>query len=425
MSLWTKLKNKIAEHRDDWDDWDDWDEYYEEDDPEADESMSAYDPSVRDWEQVVYSREHIDVHDHTQRHDYVVSCLEQIADASHEIDSLTYEFNMVTSYLKDIEEIEALPVQEKAALETAAARVSSIRREKAYTDGENEKLRMPDVKFNQLSSLDGDVEEGIEKLTEAEKYHQLVKADLKRLDNERQAYRYRRNELLSMMDDCQGMAVVCTVAVIVCILALLVMQFCFDMNTSWGYIIAAGAASCFYVFTFLKYRESAHEYKRVVSETNRLILLQNKVKIRYVNNKNLLDYLCMKYKVESASELTKLWNQYNVERKRRKDFRRAQLDLDVNETELLHILRRYQIADPAIWLNQTEALLDRKEMIEIRHNLIARRQSLRKRIDYNREVVAANAQNEIKDLVESYPRYASEIMMLVEEYDARSGNGIS
>jgi len=425
MSLWGKLKNKIAQYHDDWDDFDDFDEYFDEDDPEADKSMQEYDASKKDWEQVIYSREHVDIHDHTQRHDYVVSCLEQISDASNEIDALTYEFNMVTSYLKDIEEIEALPVQEKAALETAAARVSAIRREKAYTDGENEKLRMPDAKFNQLNSLDGDVEEGIEKLTEAEKYHQLIKGDLKKLDNERQAYRYRRNELLSMMDDCQGMAVVCTASVIICILALIVLQFGFGMNASWGYILATGAAACFYVFTFLKYREASSEYKKVVSETNRLILLQNKVKIRYVNNKNLLDYLCMKYKVESAAELTKLWNQFNAERRRRREFRRAQLDLDANETELLHILRRYQIADPAIWLNQTEALLDRKEMVEIRHGLIARRQSLRKRIDYNREVVAANAQNEIKDLVECYPRYASEIMMLVEEYDARSANALS
>ena len=56
-------------------------------------------------------------------------------------------------------------------------------------------------------------------------------------------------------------------------------------------------------------------------------------------------------------------------------------------------------------------------MVEIRHNLIIRRQSLRRRMDYNKEVIAGKAQEEIKDLVESYPKYAGEIMNIVDEYE--------
>ena len=56
-------------------------------------------------------------------------------------------------------------------------------------------------------------------------------------------------------------------------------------------------------------------------------------------------------------------------------------------------------------------------MVEIRHNLFLRRQSLRRRMDYNREVVAAKAKEEIKDLANSYPKYAREIMDMVDEYD--------
>ena len=72
-----------------------------------------------------------------------------------------------------------------------------------------------------------------------------------------------------------------------------------------------------------------------------------------------------------------------------------------------------------IWLKQTEALLDKREMVEIRHKLIIQRQSLRRRIDYNREVVALNAQNEIKDLVDKYPKYAKEILNIVSEYEEK------
>lgn len=429
MGLWSSFKKRITRVSDDWDDMDGWDDpdRYDTDDDEDygdGKESDALGPGGRDWDSFVYSREHVDIHDHKQRHDYVTGCLEQIAEATRELDNLEYEYNMVTSYLRDIEEIEALPPEERADLEAAAKRVNAIRRERAHEESKGG-ARMPDAKFAQLMMLDEDVEAGIRKLAEAEEYQTRIKSDLKHLDNERNAYKYRRNELVTEMEDCQGMGMVCTVAAAVCILALLIMQFVFEMNASMGYILAAGGAALFYLFVFLKYREASAEYRRLKGETNRLIMLQNRVKIRYVNNTNLLSYLCMKYKVDSSRELAKLWKQFNDEKERRQAYKNAEIELDLYESELLHILRRYQIADTAIWLNQTDAILDHKEMVEIRHSLIMRRQSLRKRMDYNREVVAANAQNEIKDLVESYPKYSSEILALVNEYDAKDNSSVS
>ena len=112
-----------------------------------------------------------------------------------------------------------------------------------------------------------------------------------------------------------------------------------------------------------------------------------------------------------------LWEKYQQEVEERERFRKTELELDKNEKELLSILRRYNLYDTDIWLDQTKALLDHNEMVEIRHNLFLRRQSLRRRMDYNREVVAAKAKEEVSDLAHSYPRYASEIMAMVDEYD--------
>ena len=159
------------------------------------------------------------------------------------------------------------------------------------------------------------------------------------------------------------------------------------------------------------------------SGINKIILLQNKVKIRYVNNTNLLDYLYLKYGVTGAGELMEMWENYKIEKEEREQLRKAELDLDYNQQELLQMLKRYQIKDPAIWLHQTEAILDHKEMVEIRHNLIIRRQSLRRRMDYNRDVVAGGSQKEIRELVEQYPQYAKEVMASVEEYEKKFAKG--
>ena len=56
-----------------------------------------------------------------------------------------------------------------------------------------------------------------------------------------------------------------------------------------------------------------------------------------------------------------------------------------------------------------------QEMVEIRHDLILRRQALRKQMDYNNSV-AETARGEIMDIAEQYPDIAAEVRKMVEDY---------
>ena len=340
-----------------------------------------------------------------------------MADATKELENLTYEYEMVTSYLKDMEEIEALPPEESEQLKECARRVAELQDSKA--DFMERPRRISDEQYQLMERIADEVEEGFEKLTEAEEYQALIKQDLGRLEGEKHAYLYRKNEVMSIIADTRGMAIICVVALGLCILLLLFLQFFLDMDTKAGYLLTALTAAVVITVIYVKHLDARQELRRVENGINKIILLQNKVKIRYVNNTNLLDYLQLKYGVGSAKELMELWNNYRAERAERENLRKAERDLDHNERELLQMLKCYQIKDPAIWLHQTEAILDRKEMVEIRHNLIIRRQSLRRRMEYNKEVVAGGSQKEIKELVEKYPQYTKEIMGAVEEYEKK------
>lgn len=377
--------------------------------------------SYEDFEEDVWELEdderQIDYTNQEQRNDYVRTCLEKMADATKELENLTFEYNMVTSYLKDMEEIEALPPEESEQLKDCAKRVSLLQDSKA--DFMGRPRRITDEKYRMIERMEDQVEEGYRKITEAEEYQDLVRKDLNRLDGEKHAYLYRKNDVMRIIADTKGMAVICVVALGLCILLLTLLQFFLDMDTQMGYYLAAGAAALVITIVYVRHVDARKELRRVETGINKIILLQNKVKIRYVNNTNLLEYLYMKYGVKSAEELMKMWENYKIEKEEREKFRRAELDLDYCQQELLNILKCYQIQDPAIWLHQTEAILDHKEMVEIRHNLIIRRQSLRRRMDYNKEVVAGSSQKEIKELVEQYPQYAKEIMKTVEEYEAK------
>lgn len=374
-----------------------------------------------DWNEIVYNRDDLQIKDRNQRREYVKGCLEQIAEASRELENLQFEYNMVTSYLKDMEEIEALPPEEKAVLEDSARKIEALElQQSGYKERKN---RMSEEKFRQMERLEDDVQEGLEKLTQAEEYQELIKRDLRKLDGEKQAYFFRKRELQRVIEDTRSMTIVCTVALVVCILTLLVLQFGFRMNTKLGYLAAAAVGAAVITVIFTKHNDGVRELSQVENGIGRIIRLQNTVKIRYVNNTHLLDYLYMKYNVSSAGELGKSWQQYIEEKEERKSYQDAERELDLCQKELLHVLRRYQVQDPMIWLHQTQAILDKKEMVEIRHNLIIRRQSLRRRMDYNREVIAGNAQAEIKDLVDKYPEYAKEILNIVAQY-ANSEEGL-
>ncbi len=376
-----------------------------------------------EWEELEdeEAAHHIDYHNKEQRTDYVRNCLERMADATRELENLNFEYDMVTSYLKDMEEIEALPPEESEQLKECAKKVAQLQDSRA--DFMERPHRISDEKYQQMERMADEVEEGYRKLKEAEDYQDLIRQDLTRLDGEKHAYLYRKNEVTHIISDTRGMAVICVAALVLCILLLLFLQFFFDMDTKAGYLVTALAAAIAITLVFVRHVDARRELHRVESGINKIILLQNKVKIRYVNNTNLLDYLYLKYGVTGAGELMELWENYKIEKEEREQLRKAELDLDYNQQELLQMLKRYQIKDPAIWLHQTEAILDHKEMVEIRHNLIIRRQSLRRRMDYNRDVVAGGSQKEIRELVEQYPQYAKEVMASVEEYEKKFAKG--
>ena len=132
-----------------------------------------------------------------------------------------------------------------------------------------------------------------------------------------------------------------------------------------------------------------------------------------------MDYLYLKYAVSSAKELRINWEFYEEERYERKKFEQAKTELDILYKKILQILMRNKISDTSVWLHQTEAFIDAREMVEVRHALNVRRQKLREQMDYSLEI-AENSKKEIKRMVEENPKYAKRILEIVEEFENKS-----
>ena len=366
------------------------------------------------WEQLVYTRNGVNFDEEDQRKRYIVNCLEQITEASKEIDLLTGEYTLVTSYLTDTDEIEALPKEQRSQINSTAARLAGLEQERnRYREKKN---RMRDADFYAIRKRENEIEEGIRKIREGEKYGNLIRQDLHRLDGERHAYEYRRNELENMMNNQRGMAVIFFTALVVCVIMLAILQFGFDMDVYVGLFLAVGAGAVAISYVCIKYMDAGRELQRVEKTINKIIQLQNKVKIRYVNNCQLMEYLYLKYNTDSAAKLEKRWKLYQDEKEERKQFAEAEAKTEYYQKQLVEQLSNYRVQMPERWISQTAALLDKREMVEIRHELIQRRQALRKQMDYNQEV-SESARNEVKEVAALYPKYAQEILSMVERYD--------
>lgn len=371
-------------------------------------------PEEEDWEEIVYEHGEINFEDEEQRSRYITDCMEQIAEASREIDQLNGEYALVTAYLTDMEEIEALPEVPKQDLEKIARRLDELERERQrYLSNEN---RMKDSDYYRMRKQEHEIREGIAKLREAEKYHELVRADLKRLDRERHAYQYRKTELMTTQTNLRGMAVIFVTALVACLMMLAVLQFVFEMNAYIGYLITILAGAIAITIVCVKYIDADHEIDSVEKTIGKLIQLQNKVKIRYVNNTNLLEYLRIKYGTEDAAQLQARWENYQDEKEERQQFAEAEAKTEYYQNELIRQLSRYRVGDPERWVNQVQAILDPREMVEIRHELILRRQALRQQMEYNTKV-ARTAKDEVMRVAGEYPQYRDEIMEMADRYE--------
>lgn len=377
----------------------------------TDKAEDAYRP---DWEEESLKRDNIDMHDQIQREHYVKACLEQMSEASRELDMLGGEYNLVTSYLTDMEEIEAQTDLVKEQIKSYAAKIIDLENSREKLDKKRRIMKPED--YLRMERVEQYMPEGYHKLKEAEDYQVLVKRDMGRLEGERHAYYFRKNELQNAMQNMKGITIMCVGSMLFLILMLTVIGAAWQLDVSLGYAIAVLVVASTLAFVFVKFHDSQRELVKVEKGINKLVLLQNTVKIRYVNNTNLLEYLYVKYDVNSSNELKKLWDKYLEENIHREQEKQMEQDMDFNEAALVKLLRSCNLADPNIWIHQVAALIDNKEMVEIRHGLIIRRQKLRKQMEYNAKA-AQEAQDEVKDIVDKYPEYAERILGMVSDYE--------
>ena len=135
----------------------------------------------------------------------------------------------------------------------------------------------------------------------------------------------------------------------------------------------------------------------------------------------MLEYEYSKYAVKSAFELEQKFQAYVEMKDEQRKILEITSNLNEAEAELTDILRQLGVIDTHIWIGQVKAILNPKEMVEVRHNLSIRRQKLREQIEYNESRIE-DARNNIKNVTKKNKVHAKEVMQVLEIYEKRHKN---
>ena len=348
---------------------------------------------------------------------YVADSCEQIVEASHQIEDAKLEYQVVTEYLMDIQKIEEAPKEVKQEmLENARQMLTLMRERNQY---QNSELRSTDPKFYGIRRYEDDMLEELKKMREDENYQRIVKNDLNQLETEKKKLLFQKEDILNGQKFLKKMAVSISVLVVSLFIFFLGVSAAFHVDMKIPYIMTIAMAAVSAAYIFLESRKNKYQILLVHKKINRAIGLLNKVKIKYVNNTSVLDYTYSKFNVKSSMELQYLWEQYQKALEEERRYQSNTDRLNYYREALLEQLEGLLVKDVEIWTSQAEALIDSKEMVEIRHSLNVRRQKLRERIEYNTKLqdnafeeirMALQKKHEMKDMiVDTLQQYGIEL----------------
>ncbi len=311
------------------------------------------------------------------------------------------EYQEVTAYLQDAQLIERAEEEERMQIEDAARHILALRKETNRL--KRQRRTLTDFEYQTMERYQDMLPKELHRLKQEEEYRTLIKSDLIKLEEEKGVLLYEEEEIADKTRFLYKIGIAGGAMTTFLFVLYLYLFLALELPVIAPFLVTAGGAGLLCAYLFYEGRRNVYARKLNNKKQNRLIMLQNRVKIKYVNNTSSLDYSYDKYAVNNSRELQTRWEQYVS---LQDDKERKEQSLDVlrrYEWQLFQALGRLRLHDPDVWSRQAEALLDQKEMAEIKHRLAVRRKKLWERLEYNSQL-QEQVRNELRLFQKSYPQ---------------------
>ena len=344
---------------------------------------------------------------------------EQIMQNAREIDDGKKEYYIVTSYLNDIELIENLAPDQAEEIQKAADYVAKLNQ--ARDQFLNTSKRISGAQFKMIQSQEEQIPDAIKNLRMNEEYQATVKRDMQYLEGEKQEWEILKKEKRRLRKRLRKASFMlffaaATAAALVLVLS---MGFDYDLQYAWIGVIAAALFGSAYIIFRLE--SSRRDIQQAEININYAILLLNKVKIKYVNITNAVDYGRDRFHVRDSREFEYQWEMYQNAMREQEKYRKTNEDLNYYYDKLVKLLKKCGLYDSRVWIEQPQALVDQKEMVEIKHDLLVRRQKLRSKIAYNLDIVKKERSEIINMLKKNKEARTVQVLEMIRSIDKLSG----
>ncbi len=338
---------------------------------------------------------------------------DQIVEASYQMEDLRAEYDMVTSYFEDIQMIEELP-------QNVRKQVTDIAKKIAFLESETSQFvhmddRISDENFRMIQGMEKDLTTIFGQLKELEDMDMVIRRDMTNLEGEKNAQEYIQESIEQRQHSLKNFIIIFGTISVLVVLTLVVIGIMTKNNLVIPVLLILLIIAGMAAFSVIIYRRLSYEFKLAEKRENRAISLMNKVKIKYVNNTSTLEYLYAKYHVNSLRELEYLHDQYLIMVDEVRKYQQTTGDLREHTDALSKLLYAHGIKDPDIWTKQSLALIDPREMVEVKHSLNVRRQKLREQLAYN-EQLRLDGLKDIREMLKTNPELREQVRREMEVY---------
>lgn len=344
---------------------------------------------------------------------------EKLMQNAREIDDGKKEYYIVTSYLNDIELIENLAPDQAEEIQKAADYVAKLN--ESRDQFLNTSKRISDAQFQMMQRQEEQIPDAIKNLRTNEEYQATVKRDMQYLEGEKQEWEIQKKESRRLRKRMRKASFMLLFAAATAAVLLLVLSigFDYDLQYAWiGVITVAFLGSAYIVF---RLESSRRDIQQAEVNINYAILLLNKVKIKYVNITNAVDYGRDRFHVRDSREFEYQWEIYQNAIREQEKYRKTNEDLNYYYDKLVRLLKKCGLYDSRVWLEQPQALVEQKEMVEIKHNLLVRRQKLRAKIAYNLDIVKKERAEIVRMVKNTGQTGNIQILQMIRSIDQLSG----
>lgn len=345
---------------------------------------------------------------------YLVEQCEEMAKEAADLANAKKEYQSVTSYLTDIQRIEAMEEQDREKLSDTAANILSLT--KARADMQKKAARIPDPVYNQMDMQQEEVPKAIERLWENEKQQTVMKRDLDYLEGEKVEWIYEKTAIREEQQLCKRVSTVLFGLEGVGVAIFLALILSGKQTATSVILMIMLLVAVVLCLVLLRIQNNKRDLKQCNVNYNKAVSIQNSIKLKYVNVANAVDYSHEKYHVTSADELENQWVLYLETVKEREKLEQAKDDLDYYNGVLVRLLRSYELYDAGIWVYQAAALVDKKEMVEVKHALLERRNKIWTRIEGERDSILT-ARSQILSLAQEQNLLNSDMRGILDAVD--------